>query len=169
MSPLYGSLHSDKTVAETRMDLRATFEKWSVTRWDSPHPTKIGGAEATVRFELNGQPMVLTCNRFDEYRINLRALWITLDDLRLAASRGILEQYQQFLAQLPAAGESSYQDPYEVVGVSEAMDIESIEAVYRVKAKRLHPDVGGDVEAFKRLQRAIETIREAKRPQGALR
>lgn len=36
---------------------------------------------------------------------------------------------------------------------------ESIEAAYRKRVRRLHPDVGGDPEEFRKVRWAVETLR----------
>lgn len=52
-------------------------------------------------------------------------------------------------------------DPYLVMGVSPGDPPEMIEAVYRIKAKFLHPDrPTGNAEAFIQLQQAYQQIKE---------
>jgi curved DNA-binding protein CbpA len=57
---------------------------------------------------------------------------------------------------LPAPRQKS---PWEVLGLPSNSDLDVIEAVYRTKAKRLHPDTGGSTEAFKELQEAYEAVK----------
>ncbi|MDE1993290.1 MAG: J domain-containing protein, partial [Rhizobiaceae bacterium] len=49
-------------------------------------------------------------------------------------------------------------DPYEILGIGRDASEEQIKAAYRKKAKTAHPDSGGDVEAFGRLQKAYELL-----------
>lgn len=49
-------------------------------------------------------------------------------------------------------------NPYEILGVTPEATTETIKAAYREKAKRHHPDVGGDPEAFDAIQKAYEIL-----------
>jgi DnaJ family protein A protein 2 len=54
---------------------------------------------------------------------------------------------------------------YEVLGVEKTASAAVIKKAYRKKALRMHPDKGGDVEEFKKLQAAYEVLSdEEKRP-----
>jgi len=55
---------------------------------------------------------------------------------------------------------------FEILAIKRAIeeaDIDVIEAVYRTKAKKMHPDAGGSTEDFQELQTAIEEARSANR------
>ncbi len=56
--------------------------------------------------------------------------------------------------------ESPFVDYYEVLQVSQAADSETVERVYRLLAKRYHPDntTTGDVDRFTEVQRAYEVL-----------
>jgi hypothetical protein len=54
-------------------------------------------------------------------------------------------------------------DPYKLLGVDRAAPWEVIAAVYRTRAKREHPDKGGDAGAWKAVQAAYD---ELKRQRG---
>ena len=47
---------------------------------------------------------------------------------------------------------------YEFLGVERGASLEQIRVAYRRLAKKLHPDIGGDEEAFKRLRRVVEIL-----------
>lgn len=166
--PEYGNLTTNKAARETMRDIQDCFRRWGVTLWDAPQPAKIGGVTATIRFELNGEPKVLECDRFKTYATNLRAVYLALDGLRLASQRRILEQYRQFFKALPdGESSSSSDDPYSILGVQHGAPLAVAEAAYRVLSRSAHPDVGGSAEAFHRLQIAIERIRDgAPRSEG---
>ena len=53
-------------------------------------------------------------------------------------------------------------DPYAVLGVTASIPQEVLNAVYRTWAKTGHPDVGGDEEAFKRINIAYDKIKKAR-------
>ncbi|OJT98019.1 MAG: molecular chaperone DnaJ [Rhizobium sp. 63-7] len=51
-------------------------------------------------------------------------------------------------------------DPYEVLGVGRDADDQAIKLAWRKTAKHAHPDSGGDVEHFGRLQLAYDLLRD---------
>lgn len=98
----------------------------------------------------------VTVDRFERPVDNLWALAVGLDDIRLNELRGLDTVAAQVYQMLPAPRQRS---PWEVLGLPPNADEDVIDAVYRTKAKRLHPDVGGDPEAFKELQAAYEAVK----------
>jgi curved DNA-binding protein CbpA len=51
-------------------------------------------------------------------------------------------------------------EAYDALGVSPDASQEAVRDAYRDRVKEVHPDSGGDEEAFKRVNRAYETLRE---------
>lgn len=49
-------------------------------------------------------------------------------------------------------------DLYKILGVPKTATIKTIRAAYRKKAKKAHPDTGGDVETFAALKRAHDIL-----------
>ncbi|MBI1866158.1 MAG: DnaJ domain-containing protein [Candidatus Staskawiczbacteria bacterium] len=47
---------------------------------------------------------------------------------------------------------------YEFLGVSQDASLEEIIKAYRDLSKKTHPDIGGDAEEFKKIQKAFETL-----------
>lgn len=98
----------------------------------------------------------ITIDRFERPVDNLWALAIGLDAIRLNEERGLDDVAVQMYQALPAPRQ---RDPWEVLGLRSDADMDAIEAVYRAKAKRLHPDAGGSIEAFRELQEAYEAVK----------
>lgn len=98
----------------------------------------------------------VTVDRFERPVDNLWALAIGLDAVRLNELRGLDDVARQVYQALPAARQ---RDPWEILGLRPDADEDAIDAVYKAKAKRLHPDVGGTAEAFKELQQAYESVK----------
>ncbi|MCJ9750793.1 J domain-containing protein [Neorhizobium sp. BETTINA12A] len=58
---------------------------------------------------------------------------------------------------LPKTGDTVI-DPYEMLGVSREADGVAIKSAYRKRAKTVHPDAGGDVDAFGKLTASYELL-----------
>jgi hypothetical protein len=99
---------------------------------------------------------IVTVDRFERPVDNLWALAVGLDDIRMNEIRGLDTIAEQVYQALPAPRS---RDPWEVLGLRPDADLDAIEAVYRTKAKRLHPDAGGNAEAFRELNEAYERVK----------
>lgn len=51
-------------------------------------------------------------------------------------------------------------DPYETLGAIRGLELDDYEALYKARARKLHPDKGGDPEEMKKINAAIKKIRE---------
>jgi len=51
-------------------------------------------------------------------------------------------------------------DPYVILGIDKTATRDQIDAAYREKAKKYHPDVGGDAWAFRLVQQAYDLLTE---------
>jgi curved DNA-binding protein CbpA len=56
-------------------------------------------------------------------------------------------------------------DPYAILGVQRSADAATVRHAYRRRAKKLHPDAGGDPGAFDDLRRAQKLLLDAERRQ----
>lgn len=123
-----------------------------------------------VSFDGTHGPVKMPCDAFEDWKTNLRAISVTLGHLRGVDRYGVSqhgEQYRGWTA-LPAG-------PQEMSGAEAAAFIAShvefipaswlterkdaFETAYRIVAKKLHPDSGGNEEEFKKLQTAAEVLR----------
>ncbi len=92
---------------------------------------------------------------------NIQQLRLGLEEMRMIYQRGLENMVRTAYMQLAAP--EMQRDPYEVLGVRPDTAIEDIEALYTIKAKRAHPDVGGSEDAMKELNSAIERIRDERK------
>ncbi len=65
---------------------------------------------------------------------------------------------KRFYKSESAATISGNENLLEMLGIEGGFTKESLKVAYRNKAKELHPDKGGDAEAFIRLKEAYETV-----------
>jgi hypothetical protein len=163
-----GQLQTPKSAGETKEDLRETFRKWDVSRdhfeiFPPEGKSRWDPQVATVVYWKNGAKQTLSCDRFDEYRVNLRAVYLALESLRLADQRGILPELAAAAAGLLGPGAPKGRPAHEVLGIYPDATIEEAEAMFKVKARLAHPDKGGSEAAMKELNNALE---EFKRERG---
>ena len=115
-----------------------------------------------VYFTRKGKQVVIACDRWAKIEDNLHAV-----ELTIAAMRGLdrwgcsdmLERAFTGFTALPAPSDDHWA---KVLGVPESASLDEVEAIYRVRVKRAHPDAGGSHECFIRVQKAIEAARAAK-------
>lgn len=156
-------LDTDKTWAETYRELGNEFMRWGVGRW-SAEPnvpsSRVNGVTfnsraetaVTLRYWKGEREVVLTYDKQDSPRSNLRALYLCIKDMRMLDVRGLGGVAQSAYMQLAAPKAES--DPWEVLGLRPGAARDEIEAMFRVKAKAAHPDAGGSDEAMAALNTA---------------
>jgi len=162
-------LTTDKTWAETERSLRDCFRKWGVVnfeilsalrgvqaqRWNQ----RKDEAEVAVNFihPTSGAQIPVASKDQDRAVDNFRVVFLALEAIRLNEARGIGEVVQAAYMALPAPVKQ--RDPYEVLGVRSDAPMVDIEDMYRIKAKRAHPDAGGTEEAMTELNAAMDRIK----------
>lgn len=171
------TMTTDKTEAQSRKEIVGEFTKWNndkprtIGAYDFPAPEKIGGSEASVRFELRGAGVTMRCSSQGNYRLNLRCLFYAVEAMRLNEKRGIADTIREAYAQLPppsmtpatAVNPFQFTDPYDVLQVARGADLDICEAAYRSAVKKVHPDTAGvnaDDRKAAALNAAIEKVRE---------
>jgi hypothetical protein len=111
-------------------------------------PTDKGVA---VYFSHKKRPMCFACDRWDKIQDNIYAVAMTIEALRGIDRWGggtmMEEAFTGFVA-LPS------NSPWDVLGLKPGSNREEIEAAYRAKAKKAHPDAGGSHEQMARLNAA---------------
>lgn len=124
-----------------------------------------------LTFERDGATHTMPADLYDEWVGNLRAIYFTLHDLRRISRNGVgtgSEQYRGFTALPPAgqttvtmgaeeaAAELARMTPYDASDLLE--DPELVSDAFRMKAKWAHPDQGGDVQHWHRIQDARKIL-----------
>lgn len=135
-----------------------------------------------LTFESKHGPLQYPCDTFDDWQANVRAIGLSLRALRAVDRYGVTrhgEQYVGSKALPPAGGSSVTMDTGEAALVlaraanppsedddewihEEAERIQRYPAAWtsamRVAVKKTHPDVGGDVADFHRVQEAGKVL-----------
>ena len=120
----------------------------------------------SVYFEVGGDPHFVACDRFNTVGDNVRAIGLTLENMRRNEAYGVITKAEALQAAklLPPPPGALLRPWFEVLEVSPAASLEVIEAVYKAKARRLHPDAGGNTADFAELNAAMQ---EARAERGA--
>ena len=151
------------TEARSRSEIVTQFDRWGHDDWgcigkyDFPVPANVGGSEASVRFELRGTTVMVTCRSQASYRDNMRCVAFAIEAMRMNEKRGIADTLAKAYLQLNSP--TAMRDPYEVLGVRPDASLTVIDATYRALAKERHPDQGGSVEQMKELNDAYERVK----------
>jgi len=164
-------LHTNKTWSDSERELRETFQKWGVHRFAIEPNTQsrnlnskylIGTERAvTVRYwkAARGEPereVVLSLDTQESPALNLRALGLCLEEMRMLDVRGIGEVAASAYMQLAAP--KTERDPYEVLGLRPGADAVLVNAAYAALAKQAHPDKGGTDVAMAELNAARDAL-----------
>lgn len=113
------------------------------------------------------------CDTFTTWKDNLRAIALALEALRKVDRYGVTkngEQYRGWKA-LPPQAINDFEDKYQAakfifqysqmkIEVNRIVAFrEDFETAYKQAARKLHPDAGGSHDAFLKLQRAAEVLK----------
>jgi hypothetical protein len=112
---------------------------------------------AAVYFTLKGKPRCLACDRWTRVADNLAAIAGHIAAIRTVDRYGVGTMEQAFAgyAQLPAAAV----DWRSVLGLGATATVEEVEAAFKARARKAHPDVGGDAAEMARLNMARDLAR----------
>lgn len=105
-----------------------------------------------VYFERRGRQMVFACDRWNRVQDNMRAIQKTIDAIRGVERWGASEMMERAFQAFEAL--PSPKSCWEILGVRPGASHSEIEAAFRDKAKRAHPDAGGSTTAMADLNRA---------------
>ncbi|MES2289328.1 MAG: J domain-containing protein [Pseudomonadota bacterium] len=102
-------------------------------------------------FGLDKQPVVLACDRWDTVQDNVAAIAAHIEALRGQERWGVADLAQAFAGHVALPAPEQW---WQVLGVAQNASRAEIDASYREKAKRAHPDMGGSDAAMARLNTA---------------
>ena len=154
------NLYTKIPAADTRADLYDLFSKWPKAELLVARNAKDAYDSAEVSFLFDDAPVRITYGHQRHYPSNLRAVYLTLEGIRMAYKRGLGDILTGTVSQMLKLGAGAVtRDPYEVLGVRPDAPMEVIEASYRALAKSAHPDAGGSDEAMSELNEAMERVK----------
>lgn len=109
-----------------------------------------------IYFTRNNKQMVLACDRWDCVEDNLWAIASSISNIRGLDRWGVSEVLERAFTGFTAIPERAEgRSCWDILGITQTKDKETIHSKYRELAKSLHPDTpGGSTEAFCELQEA---------------
>lgn len=107
---------------------------------------------------------VLACDRFNRLALNVMAISLTLQRMRLIAEYGAYTAEQAMAGAAYVALPAPARDWHEVLCVDPDAPLTVAEASYHALAKTAHPDAGGSARAMNDLNEAIEEARRIRIP-----
>ena len=119
-----------------------------------------------VYFTIKGNQQVIACDHWDHVKDNIRACGLTVAAMRMIERAGATEiierAFSGFKALPPANGQTTTVSWWEFFGVDpKATTLTDVDAIYRTRARKAHPDAGGTEEAIKELNQARDNARTA--------
>ncbi len=123
--------------------------------WQSRKITDHGVA---VYFTLNNSQVCLCCDTYKTIWENMYAIGRTIEGLRQIDRDGVSDFLNRAFTGFPAIPERvPGKNCWDILGIGQTKDINTIEKRYRALAKEKHPDTGGSLEAFQELSEALDT------------
>lgn len=115
-----------------------------------------------VSCETSHGRMALPCDRYLDWKDNIRAIALSLQALRAVDRYGVTQLAEQYRGWTQIAPSSNDDDPVAVIArfAGLAMDAarRDLRAAFRAAARKVHPDHGGSTVDFVKLQRAFEDV-----------
>lgn len=112
-----------------------------------------------VYFKRKGKELCFACDAWYHVQDNMHAICLTISALRGIARWGtgdMMEAAFTGFRALPAPGQTSGANWWQVLGVPVNAGADQVKSAYRLLAAKHHPDRNGDRELWDRLQSAYE-------------
>lgn len=140
-------LGSRKVILSTNVRLRID----GLPYFGQSQPTDTGVA---VYFELKSKATSLACDKWNRVEDNMWAIKCKIANIRADSRWGVgsIDQAFRGYMALPGIGESVASEWHRVLGVAINASFDQVRDAYRILAFKHHPDRGGDVELFHRVQ-----------------
>lgn len=141
---------------------------WSLSTRDYPLSDKRTPSPVAVHYRRNGDDFCIAICEYNTVQDNVWAVAKVIDAMRAIERHG-----GDAVARQAASGFIALPPPdkpwWEVFGVGKDADPDVVEATYKIKAKKLHPDKpGGSAEAMSELNTAYDQFKEFLSKQAGL-
>jgi hypothetical protein len=151
---------------------RMNVDEWRVDsgtdhRSDKPHlpyagaPNKPDDPGVVARWTVDGEQFAAACDQWNNVRDNAQATALYLDAKRALDRYGVATAESEFAtARLPSGDDvvTGAAPPHQVLGVDADAGDQEVRAAYRDLAKDVHPNRGGDRDAFERINDARDAM-----------
>lgn len=151
--------------------IRDELHRWRIARWmiSRNHQRPFAGDPGVAVWWEDPKDRtlrVLACDRYDRIGCNAHAIYLTLYAMRA------LERWGAYTAEQAAEGARLMLPPpvndgppwWKVLNVERSWPLAAIEAVWKTKAEKAHPDRGGSIDEMARLNAAMDEARKERSP-----
>lgn len=114
-----------------------------------------------LQWSKDGDQFAVACDAYSRVRDNVRAVYLWIHETRLRSQRPVKTGDTEFAAaRLPAGDDvvAAGPPPHEVLDISPDASRDEVLNAYKKRLKEVHPDQGGDPNAFKRVVQAKEAM-----------
>lgn len=163
-----GSPFKQPHIDREELRIRDELKRWRITKWmlSRNHQRLFAGDPAVAVWWEDPEDKSLRCIACDCYRdmaSNAHAIYLTLDALRGVERWGAYtteEATEGARLALPPPADAAGPPWWEVLGVERDWPLAAIEAVYRTKVEKAHPDRGGSHAEIAALNAARDEARK---------
>jgi hypothetical protein len=153
-------------VGKEQREIEFEMARWRIRAWimSRNHQRIMAGDPGAALWwnDRKHELRVLACDKYQKLADNMHAIRLTLAAMRA------LERWGAYTAEQAAEGARLALPPpasdepawWEVLGVKRDWPLDAIEAVYRTKVEKAHPDRGGSIEEMSRLNAARDEARK---------
>jgi hypothetical protein len=118
---------------------------------------KIEDPGVAVYFKYKGKDTSMCCDQYERVWENIYALAKSIEALRSIERWGVSDFLNKAFTGFTALPSPELSNWWTVLGIMPFASLDQIKQAYKDKAKMHHPDTGGDVNEFHKIQRAYET------------
>ena len=151
-------ISTNRSTEKLKINIRSWLGRIGVQQPDIT--INISEGKAEVEYILKRQVYTFSSNLQDNARNNLAAVELFLHHRIIGIERGIETIEKAFSGYTQLSDPRVKQNPYEILGFKEKVNITEARKKYRELTKIHHPDVGGNLQSFNAINKAMKEIEE---------